>query len=105
MTIDPLRAGSPRILPLRTRDAEPRRPVRSVEADEAVGPPSALAPAAPRRPVRSVETDAALGPPSAWAPAEPRAEIVKARIQADYYSQSHVRERVIESLLTFLDDE
>lgn len=81
MAIDPLRSGAPRISPLTTRGGDVRRP----------GPP--------------VVANPTESTPEAGSSADPRRVLVQARIQVDYYSQSHIRERVIESLLQFLDEE
>ena len=93
MAIDPLRSTGGRIIQLHERPAAARRPA---------GPP--VAPATP-----SAGSTAAgeASPESESAPGgmNLRKALVLARIQKDYYGQAHVRERVIDSLLHFLDEE
>jgi hypothetical protein len=90
MAIDPLRNTGGRIIQLRDRPAgAPRGTV-------ATGPAT----------LPGAEPDSAEGARAA-APdgLNVRKALVLARIQKDYYSQAHVRERVIDSLLQFLNEE
>lgn len=98
MAIDPLRTTGGRIIQRRDRPTAARPDAPGGDA------PSPAEPA--RTPVVAFAA-AAAGAGEAKAPdgLNVRKALVLSRIQKDYYSQAHVRERVIESLLQFLDEE
>ena len=98
MAIDPLRTTGGRIIQLRDRPTGARPDVPAGDATPRAETALAQVLAFP------------AGGGSAPEPTAPdelnvRKVLVLARIQKDYYSQAHVRERVIESLLQFLDEE
>lgn len=103
MAIDPLRTHGGRILQLRDRPAGARNGATPQDTGAAPGA-RALSGLAEAESLRG--EDPAEGARAA-APGElnVRKALVLSRIQKDYYSQAHVRERVIESLLQFLDEE
>lgn len=86
MAIDPLRTTGGRIISLHDRTGTRR-----------------AADATPRGTSDASATTEAE--PTASDGLDVRKALVLARIQKDYYSQAHVRERVIDSLLQFLDEE
>ena len=97
MAIDPLRTHGGRIIQLRDR------PTGAPRGAMTNGPEAPRGPAAPATETLSAdEADRSSTAPDVL---NVRKALVLARIQKDYYSQSHVRERVIDSLLQFLNEE
>lgn len=93
MAIDPLRTHGGRILQLRDRPTGARNGAAPHDPAEAGSLPGNDA--------SDAEGARAAGPDKL----NVRKALVLSRIQKDYYSQAHVRERVIQSLLEFLDEE
>lgn len=95
MAIDPVRTPGGRIIQLheqaqKRRPADPGRSAVSESARISSGATTTEGP------------DSVVAAPEAL---NVRKALVLARIQRDFYNQAHVRERVIDSLLQFLDEE